>query len=88
MINIKLSEYIEQLQKIQEKYGDIDCVRWIENNDWDSSTQGWYEPYYDNIEDYVSDFACVYKDTEGNKRYATTNEKGYIDCQQVNVLEL
>lgn len=85
---MKLSEYITNLQKIIDKYGDIDCVSWINNDDWDSVTDGWFEPYSGDVEDHVTDFACTYIDIEGNKQYATINQKGYIDCVQEYVFEV
>lgn len=87
-INIKLSQYIEYLQKIIDKYGDLDCVVWTENDDWDSLTQGWYERYDGDPEEFISNFACTYIDNKGIKQYATINDKGYIDCRQERVFEV
>lgn len=83
---LKLSIYIEELKKILEKHGDIDCVKWIENDDYDSTTDGWYEAMtYTQTLSYLADRIDEigsYKDTEGEKQYCTSNMFGYIDCNR------
>lgn len=78
---MKLTDYILHMQKIVEEKGNLEVVRWIDNDDYESTTQGWFSSYEDNPKNNVSDFACTWVNKEGKKEFATINDKGYIDCQ-------
>lgn len=86
---MKLSDYIEQLQEVINEHGDIDCVNWIENDDWDSPDEGWYAPT--TKEDIVSEIqrfvsaVCTTVSSSGEKEYYSKNLSGYIDCRKETV---
>lgn len=85
---MKLSEYVSKLQSIIQQEGDLECVKWIENDDLDSSLEGWYERYEGDGTEFISDYACTYIDSSGHKQFADINQKGYIDCKQERVFEI
>lgn len=86
---MKLSDYVKQLQAVVDKHGDIDCVNWIENDDWDSPEEGWYaktseEDINSEVNSHVS-VACTYISNSGEKAYYSKNLQGYIDCKKETV---
>lgn len=85
---MKLSEYISKLQVIIRQHGDLECVKWIVNDDLGSTSEGWYEKYEGDGTEFISDYACTYIDRGGNKQFSDINQKGYINCKQERVFEI
>lgn len=86
---MKLSDYIETLQYLLEKYGDLDCVVWKENDDWDSTEEGWYvtaskSEIENKVFNQVSTY-CTYITNQDEKVFCSTNLIGYIDCTKEKV---
>lgn len=86
---MKLSDYIESLQYLLEKDGDMDCVVWTENEDFDSTEEGWYSTATkrdidSSVFDKVS-VACSYVDLSNKKQFCSTNMIGYVECQKEKV---
>lgn len=89
---MKLSNYIVHLQNTLAHHGDLDCVTWTENDDWDSSTEGWWksvseEEMKESIESKIES-ACTYFNKQSEKLFCSTNDIGYIDCKKEKVFEI
>lgn len=83
-----LSDYIKELEEIISIHGDMDIVTFIESEDWESLNEGEYVSYSaDPLNDSVKT-VCTYISNESGKVYASTNDKGYIDCKIEKVFEI
>lgn len=83
---MKLSKYIESLQHLLDTDGDMDCVVWEENDDWDSPNEGWYAAVTKRDIEHKISTVCTYITNQGMKEFCSTNLVGYIDCVKEKVL--
>lgn len=84
---MKLTTYIKDLQDIVSEHGNIDCVEWHENDNYDSITEGRYVPFKESAYESVKD-SLIFKDGNGKRVYCSPNDRGYIDGKVEKVFEV